>query len=576
MAVVVAAAGCATNKPPLSGSGPERSFALLQVDPGPVALTSSLEPATFRFEAGHGRVESMGEGAAGAARAIMTTPNLGNPQLEAVVGAVEFVLAPFAAGYGAISSGRRVLASDKLAEANEQLTQAMRSMSGPEHLQELLLEAASQSTRRRLVSMEAGAAARPTPESVSAVVESTVEGLQLQRTGHGDDNYVLVMKVRARVVRVADGAVLFDRRYEFRSEKAMFVDWARGGGFESVAQTGYRDLAERMAKDVFVAPTGKPLQLGRVVGAKKAAASNRTSHAGLSAASFRMVSSSRGLALKADAPGVEFTALRVADNDAFEIHSSGAESDLLIEGPRAKEETTSWGSTETEWLLGGLENDQNAVVQAMACLAAVPLGLWEQTAGLLRRHSTEELESAQRNLKAVARRLQPHQVLAGDIARALGKEISQPVLLADEPFARPGTTDPALVKCSYQPTQPQPITAQAGPARLKGFGTGSGVEVNLVEVRLAQLPGLRSRLALWVDAQVTLFRKSDGQELYSFPISYRSASKPLKAWAAGNSENFRRELTNCCQEMGVAVAETLVSCGLVAPRPSATPVLARK
>jgi len=553
---------------------------LLRLEPGSVAITSSLEPANFSFEPGRGQVESGSERAAGAARALLTTPNLVHPQLEAAVGAVEFVLAPFAAGYGALSARHRVLPADKLAEADEELTQAMRSMAGQERLRELLLQCAGEKTRRRLVSLPALAAEGQISEPVSAMVETTVESLQLKRTGAGKDSYALRMTARTRVVRTADGAVVFDRHYEFRSEEAMFIDWARPGGFESVARTGYRNLAERIAQDVFVAPAGEPLQLGPAVAAStpssRRVAWKQASRARLSYASFRTGKTSRQLAMKQGAPPVEVAAFRVADNGSFEIYSGGAMSDLLIQGPPAKEEPVAEGSTETEWVLGGLENDRNSVVQAAACLAAVPLGLWEQTIGLLRPRPTEELDLAERDLKLVARRMQPHQVLADAIAQALAPQASHPILLVKEPFLCPAANEPVPVPCRYEPTRARFTSSETGPASVTESGAGTAVEMRLVEARLARRSGLRSRLALCVEAQVTLIRKSDGQELYSFPVSYRSAGKSLKAWAGGDAEMFRGELNECCREMGTAAAQELVSCGLVAPRPEPTPAFAQK
>ncbi|HWW01712.1 MAG TPA: hypothetical protein VNZ64_18585 [Candidatus Acidoferrum sp.] len=579
-AIVVVAAGCATSKSPLNDRGPEHWFVLLRLEPGSLAFTSSLEPASFSFKPGQGRLESAGEGAARAARAILTTPNLIHPQLEAAAGAVEFVLAPFAAGYGALSAGHRRLPAEKLAEADEELTQAMRSMAGQERLRELLLQCAGEKTRRRLLPLAPAAAPGESSELVSAVVQTTVESLRLERAGTGDNTYALCMKARASVVRAADRAVVFDRHYEFHSDEAMFIDWARAGGFESVAQTGYRALAEQMAQDLFVAPAGRPVRVGPspavFTSSNLSANSSRSIHTRLAQASFRTSRPDRELANEDRVPGIEFTVLRAADNGSLEIYSGRAMSDLLIQRPPAKEEAIAEASTETEWLLGGLENDRNAVVQAVACLAAVPFGLWEQTVGLLRPHDSEELELAERNLKTVARRMQPHQILADAVARALAPRTSQSIALVKDPLLMPGANESLLIQCSYHLTPSGFANSEPGTGPLTARGAGTALEIHLVQARLARMPGLRSRLALSFEAQVELIRKSDGQELYSFPVAYRSAGKPLKAWVGGDAEMFRRELRDCCREMGKATAEVLVSSGLVPPPSGTAPVLAQR
>ncbi len=570
LTLVVVATGCATGKSSLSNGRTQTPAVLAEVEPGPLGMTSPLEPASFAYEPGSGLVESPGEGAANAARAVLTTPNLLHPQLEAAVGAVEFVLAPFAAGYGALNAGHRRLTPDKLAETDKELTEAMRSMAAQERLRELLLERAGQMTRRRLVPVEPSAAQVQSSEPVSAVLETTVESLRLQRTGAGDSTYALRMRARARVVRATDGAVLFARPYEFRSEPAMFIDWARPGGFESVAQTGYRDLAGQMSRDLFAVPSGEPVVFGPGCSVSTPWAGNSSSRhgerGGVAEASFNASTAHRKLVMKDDAPTIALAAYHPADDGAFEIYSGRAMPDLLVQRPPTRAEAAAEASTETEWLLGGLEDDRNSVVQLAACLAAVPFGLWEQSFGLLRRRSPEALGSAGRTLSLEVRRMRPQEVLADDFARALAPRSSFPVAVVKDPLRARNADQPALVPCSYQGV----------PGRLADSPAGTALEINLVEARLARAPGFRSRLALCVDARVTLIRKSDGQELYTFPVTYRGLAKSLKAWAKSDAPTFRGELSECCRELGAAAAQQVVACGLVSPRRDSAPVFAQR
>ena len=41
--------------------------------------------------------------------------------------------------------------------------------------------------------------------------------------------------------------------------------------------------------------------------------------------------------------------------------------------------------------MDGLENDRNAVVQGVSAVAAVPMGLWEQTFGAFHQHQIEKI-----------------------------------------------------------------------------------------------------------------------------------------------------------------------------------------
>ena len=203
---------------------PQQKVDLARLEPGIILITSQPEPAAVSFAAGNRRVESAGEGAASAVRSVLNTPNLGHRQLEAAVGALEFAVAPFAAAYGAISASRQRLPQDRLVEAENELAKAMRAMAGQEHLRKLVAECAGEKTRRVLACGEFPLAGPPNNRHFSAVLETRVEELRLERAGAGGGQHALRIKARARLVRTADGAVLIDRPYLYQSETAMFID----------------------------------------------------------------------------------------------------------------------------------------------------------------------------------------------------------------------------------------------------------------------------------------------------------------------------------------------------------------
>ena len=75
-----------------------------------------------------------------------------------------------------------------------------------------------------------------------------------------------------RLVRTADGAVLYDRPVEYRSGACLFVDWTLHDAFQSVAETGYRQLAEACVARLLTT-AGKPTLTG--AGYRKAPTPNR-------------------------------------------------------------------------------------------------------------------------------------------------------------------------------------------------------------------------------------------------------------------------------------------------------------
>ena len=102
--------------------------------PGIIVITSSADSAEISADPPNRRVQSASEGAGDATRSFLNTPNLGNPQLEAGVGAVQFALAPFAAAYGAISARQLRLSPGEISDAQQQLAQIMKSNAVPEAL----------------------------------------------------------------------------------------------------------------------------------------------------------------------------------------------------------------------------------------------------------------------------------------------------------------------------------------------------------------------------------------------------------------------------------------------------------
>jgi hypothetical protein len=81
----------------------------------------------------------------------------------------------------------------------------------------------------------------------------------------------LVLGVRARLIRVADGTVLHEGSFEAVSSKAKFVDWAREDAkplreaLDSIASEIARDIVSRWlgaARAGAVRPGGSAMRLG--------------------------------------------------------------------------------------------------------------------------------------------------------------------------------------------------------------------------------------------------------------------------------------------------------------------------
>ncbi len=560
ISVLLSLPASAANRRASSFDDPHSGARSVQLPPGPITVAATDNPAATSFDRPEGKAESASEGAALATRKVLTTPNLGHPQVNAAVGVVQFVAAPFAAVYGAISSARQKLPADKLSESEAELTSAMNDLAAQEHLRNLLLEQTNLLTRLLIPNSADVLEHKP----LSARLETRVDRLSLHRAG-GRDKFALKITARARLVRDSDAALVYDRQYQFQSGTALFVDWARYGGFESVARSGYRQLAEQIAKDLAACTTEPPLFLG----------------AGYLGASRKQ--QSRLQLIPADSPGqsitllafkpspgvtaqfarlahspddfhsVQFANSQASDTADYQLFSSGR-SAFLLQLPSSKEQAVDEAQSDTEWQLDGLPNDSNFVVQAAGCLAAVPIGLWEQSVALWRGLSAKKIAAGQARLEAAARRDGPGEAVALAVARELK---SSPILPAKSlgSSRRPGD---ALSGRSQRGQND--VIAVADHLDLEP--TENVLEIRVLRASLSGKPGINPPLALDVEARARVLRAADGLELYSAPLFYRSRERHFRAWAAHDAQAFRQELESCYRQMGSALAAELASRGL--------------
>jgi hypothetical protein len=554
--------GCSTSKPsfwsgPVRGVGPQTGAT--QIEPGDIAVAFPLPPASFSFQPGQGQLETAGDGAARSVRAVLDTPNLLHPQLEAVAGVVGFVAAPFAAGYGAISAPRQKAPPDKLLEAEANLTRMMSAMAAQENLQQALLRSVGEQTHRRVLSLAPGSSASACA-TASALIEAGIEELRLECAGTKDSSFLLRIKAGARLVRQADGVVLSERRYEYTSGKAMFIDWTRQGSLEGVAQTGYRRVAEEMAGELLALVTEPPVLMGAGCRGTRATRTGPRATLALHTAPVRRT-------------GLQPVAYYPPEFSSFEIRATGSGSSLSLQKPATKGEAVAEAQSDLEYQFDGLENDRNAVVQLLACLAAVPVGLWEQATILVRGESSAEVEAADARLRAAARQAQPQATLTREVARALAPESSAQVMLARaEQGAFPETRSTWILCAAREPTSAadrmisQSARTEVGDAVL---------EIHVSQAALSGKPGINPPLALRVQAQVTLVRTRDGQELYSCPVRYCSGEWKFKDWAANDARLFRQELDQCYRQMAAGLAERLAEAGLAPLSQRASTVIAQ-
>jgi hypothetical protein len=583
---------CTTPRSPSSPNASQAKVDLARLDPGLIVITSNTNSAAINVDPPNRRMESVSEGAEDATRTFLTTPNLGQPQLEAGVGVLQFALAPFAAAYGAISASQQRVSPAKAFEAQQTLAETIKSCAGPEALVQSLGEAARQRTRRLLLcTNSSNILANGVP--VSAVLEVSVEYFRLNVTKSGGNEFILSLGASARLLRAADKRVLLQRSYHYESGPALFIDWTRYAGVDAVAQTGYRALAEQIADDIFQPASEPPILIGpeqtrssaslrplfsymsrrapcsdgsvRCIGIEevRAVAIGQDNHSVRLSIPQPRISKQAGNwhhvhmrrlcgGVSKDAPSVQFVSFLQDDVPSMEIHTGKADERLHIPNAVQESGSSSGPMSDTKWSMDGLEHDRNFVVQGMSCLAAVPMGLWEQTVGVVRNRSRDKTDQLARALNAVTTQGQFEGNLADEVARCLQSQVVAPVRRTDEPMR--------FALSNLAETRGKGATEDGASTKSK-----TALEIQVVNTTLVgKHPNSRSR-AVIVEVQATVFRTSDGQELYSRPIRYRSSEKKLKDWAASDSKLFRQELDACSRRTAQALASDLIARGFVTP-----------
>jgi hypothetical protein len=249
-----------------------------------------------------------------------------------------------------------------------------------------------------------------------------------------------------------------------------------------------------------------------------------------------------------DSTSLQYVSFVQDETGSMEIHTGKTDDRLRAPKPGPESGNDSGVVSDTKWALDGLEEDRNAVVQGVSCLAAVPMGIWEQTVGLVRKRSLDRTDELARALNSVTTREHFEGDLADEVARRLQSQVVDPINRTDEPLRF------ALSRIADEAGSPPPGTL----AKSK-----TALEIQVLSTKLVgKHRNSRSR-AIVVEVQATLFRTSDGQELYSCPVHYRTTEKRLKDWAASDARLFRRELDTCSGLTAEALAKDMITRGFL-------------
>lgn len=532
------------------------------LDPGAVVVTAPDAPAAFSVDRGQGQIESAKDRAQDFARGVLTIPPT-HPVAGVLAGGASVVVAPFAALTGSASASGRRLDSVALTQVEQKLQNAIAAMAAQRHLRDALLKAASTQSHRRFLPVQALANPSSPTVTVSALLESKLEELRLERTGKGDESFALRMKARARVVRASDGKVLYDEPFEYLSGTGLFLDWSLGSSLQNVADTGYRKLAERMTECLFLATRDEPALVG--AGYRKPYTPTPAMPRQQQVAAAPMPA----------AAGFTPVAYRVADLGAIGIYSTSSVPQLVIQAPLTKNQAVEAARSDiADGHLGELIGFPNPVVSALALGAAIPVGLFKHQAAMFNGLTEQRFAKADAQVTVAIRETRAHEAIAFAVAQQLAPHTSQTVALVKKPQPTGDLHQAALLQFPVHGTLgalPRGVT----PVNyLVSQGMSKALEIHVTRAVLKGNGGVNPPLALHLEATATLRRTSDGQTLYSCPVRYQGRARKFTEWSEHDAKLLRDEMDRCHQELGQTIVTQLVARKVLPSKIGNEPLLA--
>jgi len=226
------------------------------------------------------------------------------------------------------------------------------------------------------------------------------------------------------------------------------------------------------------------------------------------------------------------------------------------------------GVQKTESMLDGLDKHPNYGISLMSIAVAVPVSIWNQGVEAVMRVSPKTVRQSSDNLRRAAQAAHLEEQVAFEVAQNLAPQTTQPLLLVSGPLPIGG--DLKLPEPDSDSPGRQFVSRRSSATRL----AGAAIQIRITQAALCGEGEYNPRLSLSVKGEADLVRLSDGVKLCTFPMEYRSESYRYTKWAANDASLFRKELKRGYSELGKALANHLVTRGIVPPERSKSPLLA--
>jgi len=460
---------------------------------------------------------------------------------------------------GAVSEGTRKVAPNALAESEADLTAAMVEMAEQSLMRERLARVAREKAGRVMTIRDDLLAPTDGPanyrtlrgEGVDAVLETTVQELRLQRTGSRDSSYALFIDTRVRLLRLQDGAVLYDHPFQYRSGTSLYVDWTLNHAepFKVQVQSAYEKLAEKIVERVLLDPArDSPRRLDSGTLAR-----NKSQKRGGNTPFVLAANSKQG------------TAALMAASDwisglgTIGIVSTSTFPNFSIQRPLTKGKA----SRELGQQFGALGGDEETIQvltsgtlgYALPVLAAS--GVIGEAAGALAGVPQRKYTTADDALGRAATESDMQEELRNQVWQLIGERSDGRVVLVKKPLPEgvgPEFARLSCVRCATLAWLPKGQTARD---YLASQGIDTALEIQILDPGLKGNGGVNPSLALSADVRASLIRVRDGRELASVPLKYQSKKRKFTEWAANDARLFREEIRRCDQTMAEEIAKEI-------------------
>jgi hypothetical protein len=529
-----------------------------RINLGTIAVISPRAPAEFSFESGSRKAGSAVDGAeAGASTMVSAGMSSGDP-FGRTLG---FALAPVGALVGSIREGTKKMPAEGLTESAADLAKAMAGIAVQNRLRDAVLKVTREKTRLRFVvpsdsdnEVDDRLSAR---DGIDTVLELGLESLRLQRTSSKETSYALFMNVRARLVRAADGTVLYDSPLQYRSGTALFIDWTLNHSepLGNVAATGYSKLAEKIVDQLFVQPAVE-LRPSALANNKKSGGQTRITPVSSASQSAKKSAGLSPVASVTLPPEVLLHLGRVG------IVSTSTVPKLALQRPLVKEQATRLGRETAARMWADddrrLEQLQRTPgIDALLMATVTPVSLVRQTVGQVKGVPVAKYKAADDALSKLATEVNIQEALRGEVLRQAQEMTTHPIVLVKKPFPPGAEHEFSRMSGVMSGTLAWLPEGQAPGYYLRSQGIDTVLEIRLLHPALTGDGEINPPMAFNLEAQASLLEAQDGRELYLFSMKYESPKRKFTDWAANDAQPLREELQRCYRSVAARIIDEL-------------------